>query len=184
MALVVLLGGARSGKSAFAVTLARAAGVATAVIATGEPGDDEMTARIERHRTERPAGWSTIEEPRELAFALASPDPGDTVVVDCLTLWVANLLGRGDERSEILAAAEEAASLAASRRGLTVAVSNEVGLGIVPHTPLGRVYRDLLGEVNTIWVGAAAKAVFLVAGRALPLLDAGDVLDRARAAHG
>src|SRR5438093_5357232 len=136
MTLVVLLGGARSGKSSLAVRLARDARAPVVFIATGEAGDDEMADRIARHRAERPSDWQTVEEPVALAAALeAAPDTA-CVVVDCLSLWVANLLERGDEDVEQQAAA--AAAIAAAGGTRTIAVSNEVGLGVVPATPLGR----------------------------------------------
>jgi adenosyl cobinamide kinase/adenosyl cobinamide phosphate guanylyltransferase len=169
VSLTFLLGGARSGKSALAVELARKWDGPVSVIATGEPGDDEMAERIRVHRAERPAGWTTIEEPLDLAAAFGVV-PGDAaVVVDCLSLWVANLLGRGDAADEIEAAGRLLAAQAAEREALTVAVSNEVGLGVVPATELGRRYRDLLGRINADWAAAADKAAFVVAGRMLPL---------------
>jgi adenosyl cobinamide kinase/adenosyl cobinamide phosphate guanylyltransferase len=178
MALTTLLGGARSGKSQLAVELALAAGAPATVIATGEPGDEEMTERITAHRGERPGSWVTVEEPLALDGALAAADPAHTVIVDCLTLWVANMLERGDDPESIRDAAAAAAATAGARSALTVAVSNEVGLGIVPATPLGRTYRDLLGSVNRIWVDASADAALVVAGRALPLASAEVLADR------
>lgn len=169
MTLVVLLGGARSGKSSRAVALAAQRGAPVTFVATGEPGDEEMAARIAAHRASRPADWSTIEEPLELERVLSGAEPAATVVVDCLSLWAANAIGRGDTNEEIEAETELAAAAAARRSGLTVAVSNEVGLGIVPATPLGRRYRDVLGRVNATWVAAADEAALVVAGRALPL---------------
>lgn len=179
MALTVLLGGARSGKSRLAVELAAAAQAPVTVIATGEAGDAEMAERIAAHSAERPEGWVTVEEPYALEEALADADPAHTVIVDCLTLWVANSLGRDDDSKTVLDAAARAAASAATRSALTVAVSNEVGLGIVPATPLGRVYRDLLGSVNRMWVEASAEAALVVAGRALSLADAQAIADRA-----
>ena len=178
MALTVLLGGARSGKSRLAVELAAAARAPVTVIATGEAGDAEMAERIAAHSAERPEGWVTVEEPYALEEALADADPAHTVIVDCLTLWVANSLGRDDDSETVLDAAARAAASAAARSALTVAVSNEVGLGIVPATPLGRVYRDLLGSVNRMWVDASAEAALVVAGRALSLADAQAIADR------
>jgi adenosylcobinamide kinase / adenosylcobinamide-phosphate guanylyltransferase len=168
LSLVVLLGGARAGKSALAVELARGWSGPVAFIATAEAGDDEMARRIARHREERPADWSTTEEPIALREALRGVDAATYVVVDCLTLWVANLLQRGDD---VLAEAEATANVAAERGGPTVVITNEVGLGVVPATPLGRQYRDVLGAVNAAFVARADDAAFVVAGRALPLLD-------------
>lgn len=162
MTLVVLLGGARSGKSTRAVSLAADGGAPVTFIATGEGRDEEMTARIEEHRRARPEGWTTIEEPLDLLGALESAPSGGTVVIDCLSLWVANLLEREREPADL-------APVAAARPGLTVAVSNEVGLGIVPVNALARRYRDVLGRVNAAWVAASDEAFFCVAGRSIPL---------------
>jgi adenosyl cobinamide kinase/adenosyl cobinamide phosphate guanylyltransferase len=168
MALVLLIGGARSGKSELALRLAREQRAPVVLVATGEAGDDEMTARIDRHRRERPPTWQTIEEPLRLHETLETIDEKSCVIVDCLTLWAANALERlGAADAERQAGA--AAAAAATRSGLTIAVSNEVGLGLVPDNPLGRSYRDLLGRVNTLWADAAARTYLLVAGRALPL---------------
>jgi adenosylcobinamide kinase / adenosylcobinamide-phosphate guanylyltransferase len=171
MALVFLLGGARSGKSRLAVSRARVAGGPVAILVTAEARDNEMRERIDAHRAERPAGWRTMEVPIEVEGALGGVPPEHVLVLDCLSLWVANMLERGQTPADVVAAAERSAALAAGRSGLTVAVSNEVGMGIVPATPLGRTYRDLLGSVNQLWAQAAAEAVLVVAGRGLPLLD-------------
>jgi adenosylcobinamide kinase/adenosylcobinamide-phosphate guanylyltransferase len=168
MALLLLIGGARSGKSELALRLAREQREPVVFVATGEAGDDEMQARIEQHRRERPSSWRTIEEPIRLREMLETVDDESCVIVDCLTLWAANVLQRfGAAEAETQAGA--AAAIAAARAGLTIAVSNEVGLGLVPDNPLGRSYRDLLGRVNTLWAETAERAYLLVAGRALPL---------------
>jgi adenosylcobinamide kinase / adenosylcobinamide-phosphate guanylyltransferase len=167
--LTFLLGGARSGKSSLAIELALAQGAPVTFVATGEPGDDEMAGRIERHRLERPAAWVTVEEPRRLASTVAAIPVEGCLIVDCLTLWVANALEQGADAVE--AEAEAAARAAADRPGPTFVVSNEVGLGIVPGTPLGREYRDVLGRVNAIFARAADTAMLVVAGLALPLKD-------------
>ena len=169
MALTLLLGGARSGKSALAVRRARRFGGPVVFVATGEPGDAEMVERIARHRAERPAGWTTVEAPLELAAALAAAPEDACAIVDCLSLWVANLLLRGDDEDAVAASAVESARLAAARPGATIAVTNEVGMGVVPVHELGRRYRDVLGRVNAVWAGAAAEAALVVAGRPLAL---------------
>jgi adenosyl cobinamide kinase/adenosyl cobinamide phosphate guanylyltransferase len=171
MGLTVLLGGARSGKSALAQRLAGRWDGPVTVVATGQAGDAEMAERIARHRAARPAGWETVEEPLELAAALDAADGDAFVVVDCLTLWVSNLLERGLDDARVEARARAAAAAAATRPAPTVAVSNEVGAGIVPADPLSRRYRDLLGQVNAAWAAAADQALLLVAGRAVPLTD-------------
>ena len=172
MTLVLILGGARSGKSSLAQALALAHESPVTVVATATAGDEEMADKIALHRRDRPADWLTVEEPFDLTDALRAIPTGHTVVLDCLTLWVANLLDRGDPSERVLALAAEVATEVAGRDGLTIAVSNEVGLGVVPGTSLGRMFRDLLGEVNQVWAGLADRVVFAVAGLALPLLDA------------
>jgi adenosyl cobinamide kinase/adenosyl cobinamide phosphate guanylyltransferase len=167
MPLVLLTGGARSGKTAAAERLAEAARAEVTLIATAEPLDDEMAERIRAHRAARPSSWRTIEEPLDLHGALKGVDADSTAIVDCLTLWVSNLLGKGAMDAEILSTSESVASLAASRPGRTVVVTNEVGLGIVPFEPATRRYRDLLGRVNTVFSGAADRAGLLVSGRVL-----------------
>jgi adenosylcobinamide kinase/adenosylcobinamide-phosphate guanylyltransferase len=169
MTLVVLVGGARAGKSALAAELARRWAGPVAFVATAEARDEEMRSRIERHRARRPAEWTTVEEPLGLREALAGLDGGTLAVVDCLTLWVANLLERGDSEQEIVEDTEAVAAAARSRAAPVVVVTNEVGLGIVPATPSGRAYRDVLGRVNSTFVEHADKAAFVVAGRLLQL---------------
>jgi adenosylcobinamide kinase / adenosylcobinamide-phosphate guanylyltransferase len=168
VSLVVLVGGARSGKSELALRLTERVDAPVVFVATGEAGDEEMANRIERHRQERPPSWATVEEPVELAQVLAGIPATSTVIVDCLSLWVSNLI-ETTPAHEIEAAAAAAAELAAARARLTIAVTNEVGLGIVPANALARTYRDVLGRVNAGWVAAAAEAYFVVAGRALTL---------------
>lgn len=174
--LTVLLGGARSGKSSRAEEMALASSGPVAFVATSPliDGDDDLAARIARHRADRPAHWTTIEEELDLAGAIERG--GDAfVVVDCLTTWVGNLQHRGAGEAEVLSACDAALEIVGSRRNATIAVTNEVGLGIVPATELARTYRDLLGRVNQRWVAAADHALFLVAGRAMPLYDVHDL---------
>lgn len=176
--LILLVGGARSGKSTLAVELGTrhaATGGAVVFIATAPriDGDEDLDARIRRHRAERP-GWPTIEEPAALTAALSGlPSGGDAplAIVDCLTLWVSNLLHAGVDDDAVRAAAAEFAAAAAARSAPTVVISNEVGLGIHPGNELGRRYRDLLGHVNQHVASMASHTLFLVAGRALRLGD-------------
>jgi adenosylcobinamide kinase / adenosylcobinamide-phosphate guanylyltransferase len=163
VSLTFLLGGARSGKSALAVELALQWNGPVTVIATAEARDDDMAARIEAHRAERPADWLTVEEPTELASALELVPVDAAVVVDCLSLWVANVLDHDVE------ALNERAVAAAKQRARAIVVSNEVGLGVVPVSELGRRYRDVLGRVNARWAAAADEAAFVVAGKMLRL---------------
>jgi adenosylcobinamide kinase / adenosylcobinamide-phosphate guanylyltransferase len=171
MALTLLLGGARSGKSALAERLAAHFDGPVAVVVTAQARDAEMAERIRRHQAGRPAGWRTVEEPLDLEAAIART-PGDALVLlDCLTLWVSNLMEQGLTDEQVVRRARSAAAAAAARAGPTVVVSNEVGAGIVPADALARRYRDLLGQVNAAWAAAADQALLLVAGRAVPLLD-------------
>ncbi|MGO9899548.1 MAG: bifunctional adenosylcobinamide kinase/adenosylcobinamide-phosphate guanylyltransferase [Solirubrobacteraceae bacterium] len=176
MPLLLLLGGARSGKSDLAVRLARRQAAPVVLVATAEAGDAEMAARIDRHRRERPAAWETIEVPLALPAAIARVADGSCLIIDCLTLWTANILA-GPQAGELETHAMQAALAARDRPGLTIAVSNEVGLGIVPPNELARCYRDLHGRVNAIWAAAADRAYLLVAGRALALAHADELLE-------
>jgi adenosylcobinamide kinase/adenosylcobinamide-phosphate guanylyltransferase len=179
MTLVLLTGGARSGKSALAVALGERHEGDVVFLATAEQGDAEMAARIACHRAERPEGWTTVEEPLALEEAIAGVDPSACLLLDCLSLWAANLLGIADGEAVIRAAAASAAATAA-RPGPTVAVTNEVGLGVVPTSALGRAYRDVLGRVNGIWAEQADESYLVVAGRVLALQPAAVVLHRDR----
>ena len=159
--LTLVLGGARSGKSAHAEALVAAGAPPWHYLATAEAGDAEMAARIARHRARRGDGWITREVPRDLAGALDTTPAGQPLLVDCLTLWLSNLmLAEGDVAAE---SARLAAALAAPR-GRWVAVANEVGLGIVPDTPLGRRFRDAAGLLNQRVAAAADHVVLMVAG--------------------
>ncbi len=167
--LVLLLGGSRSGKSKLATDLASRWTGPVTFIATAEPGDEEMAARIAAHQRQRPAQWGTIEEPIDIAAALRNVGPADGVVLDCLTLWVSNLLAVGHSNDEVRQIAIQTAESATARGSPTIVVSNEVGSGLVPTTALGRRYREVLGDVNQIWAEAAGDAYLVVAGRVLDL---------------
>ena len=170
--LTFVTGGARSGKSGFAEQLAVQGGGPVTYIATAEPGDTEMRRRIEEHRRRRPGSWRTVEAPLDLPEAVtAALAGGGTVLVDCLTVYLSNLLLR-DEQLDLdaasVAAERETGRLAAlcSQDGAVadcsrlIIVSNEVGMGIVPDTELGRIFRDAAGRANQR-LAAAAEAVFL-----------------------
>lgn len=171
--LTLLVGGARSGKSSLAVELGRRSGGPVAYVATCPriDGDDDLVDRIDRHRAERPADWTTIEEELDLAAAVGRCADHVHVIVDCLTTWVANLQHRGDSGESILAAVEALIDVCARRAGDVVVVSNEVGLGIVPGDEITRSYRDLLGRTNQQIARRADRSLLLVAGRAIPLTD-------------
>lgn len=172
----MVLGGARSGKSTFAVEAARRSNAPVTFVATAEPFDDDLTRRITRHRSERP-DWPTIEEPVQLAEAVDSVTNGSFTVIDCLTVWVGNLfhhLPDAAGRAELYDSLERVLVRRRSDLQLMV-VSNEVGLGLHPDTALGREYRDELGRLNQRLCAAADRSLFLVAGRALALSDPWEV---------
>ncbi len=164
----LILGGARSGKSALAECRAAEAGLEVVYIATAEAGDGEMAARIQRHRSDRPDDWRTVEEPLALAAVLrAEAGEGRLLLVDCLTLWLSNLLAAGDERFE----AERAALLEAlpGLPGHIIMVSNEVGLGIVPMGELSRRFVDEAGRLHQALAPLCEAVTFVAAGLPLKL---------------
>jgi adenosylcobinamide kinase/adenosylcobinamide-phosphate guanylyltransferase len=162
--LILIGGGVRSGKSRFALELAEGLGRSRTFIATAEGLDDEMTTRIARHREERPASFTTIEEPvalpERLRRAWQAPAPPDVLVVDCLTLWVSNLLVRGDSEVAVTGRIQELVEVLGARRSHVILVSNEVGMGLVPESALGRAFRDLLGHLHQV-LAAEADQIFL-----------------------
>ena len=179
--LILVLGGARAGKSAFAQGLAQAMGPRVLCVVTAQPGDEEMRQRIQRHRQRRPPGWRVVEEPLAVAQALTPfLDATDVGLIDCLTVWVSNLLLAAlpdglIQNLKQAEAAEKAVSramddlLARYREGGAsfIVVSNEVGMGLVPEHPLGRLYRDCLGRANQQVAAQADRVYYLVAGLAL-----------------
>jgi adenosylcobinamide kinase/adenosylcobinamide-phosphate guanylyltransferase len=159
--LALVLGGARSGKSRHAEALVTALPPPWLYIATGEPRDNEMAARIAAHRARRGVQWRTVEAPRDLAGALARAPADAAVLVDCLTLWLSNVMLAGADVEVEIARLERAL---ADRGGHTVLVANEVGLGIVPDNALARRFRDAAGRLNQRLAAAADRVVLLVAG--------------------
>lgn len=166
--LTLVLGGARSGKSGHAQRLAENSGLAVSVIATARAGDGEMAARIERHRIERPQHWSTVEEPLALARALRqSAESRRFLVVDCLTLWLLNLLEAGEtvfrrERADLL-------EVLPRLPGHVALVANEVGLGVIPLGELSRRFVDEAGWLNQALAHIADEVVFVAAGLPMTL---------------
>jgi adenosylcobinamide kinase/adenosylcobinamide-phosphate guanylyltransferase len=162
MSVTLVLGGARSGKTAYALGEALARPAARRVmIATAEPLDDEMAARIARHQAERRPEWETVEAPRRLADAVRALGAGEVAVIDCLTLWISNLMMDG---ADIGAAVSElVAALSASPAELVV-ISNEVGQGIVPDNALARRFRDEAGWAHQALARAADRVVFVTSG--------------------
>jgi len=166
--IIFISGGARSGKSRLAEELATGFGEPLLYLATAHCGDSEMAARIARHQERRGSSWQTIEEPYELLSVLAGHDGWfKAVLVDCVTLWLTNLLLDPARSSSALDKVRQLADAAKSLRSPLILVSNEVGMGIVPDNELARKFRDLAGEANEILAAAADEAYVLFSG--LPL---------------
>jgi adenosylcobinamide kinase / adenosylcobinamide-phosphate guanylyltransferase len=164
--VTLILGGARSGKSRYAERLVEGAALGGTYCATAEAGDAEMARRIAAHRARRGSLWHTVETPLALAPIIASEAaPERPLLIDCLTLWLSNLLLAGKPVDEEIAALCAALRLAA---GAVVLVANEVGMSLVPETPLGRRFRDAAGCLNQEVAALADRVVFVAAG--LPLM--------------
>jgi adenosylcobinamide kinase/adenosylcobinamide-phosphate guanylyltransferase len=164
-ALTLVLGGARSGKSRHAERLVVGSGLAPVYLATAEALDDEMAARIAKHRARRGASWRTVEEPLELPGVLRDEcDPGRAVLVDCLTLWLTNLMVA---RRPVSAEMSHLVELLPTLPGMLVLVSNEVGLGVVPRDAMARAFVDHAGWLHQSIAECADVVVFMAAG--LPL---------------
>jgi adenosylcobinamide kinase / adenosylcobinamide-phosphate guanylyltransferase len=167
--LVLVGGGARSGKSRFALGRAAALGRRRLYIATAEAGDDEMRARIARHRAERGDAFDTLEEPLALPEAIAAARDSDVLLVDCLTLWLSNLLVGGLDETAAEVRLDALCAALAARAAHVVIVSNEVGMGLVPETPLGRAFRDLTGLAHQRLAGLADEVHLAAMGVVLRL---------------
>ncbi|THF57676.1 bifunctional adenosylcobinamide kinase/adenosylcobinamide-phosphate guanylyltransferase [Pseudothauera rhizosphaerae] len=182
MTIELILGGARSGKSRHAETRALASAAAVTVIATAEALDEEMAARIRRHQADRPAAWRTVEAPHALAATLAREAAAERcLIVDCLTLWLTNLLAGaedlppGAEADALPRLKSEREALLATLPqlpGTILLVANEVGLGLVPEHPLGRLFRDEAGRLNQQLARLADTVTFVAAGLPLTLKGA------------
>ncbi len=175
--LILILGGARSGKSALAERMARR-GRRVLFVATAEARDEDMKRRIAAHRERRPAGWDTLEEPLDLVATLRPVlHRYDTLLLDCLTLWISNLLldepARAEDGSRVADCARELMDLIEETQATWILVSNQVGQGIVPSSALGRAYRDALGRVNQLAASRADRVYLMTAGLALELKSLG-----------
>jgi adenosylcobinamide kinase/adenosylcobinamide-phosphate guanylyltransferase len=169
--LTLVIGGARSGKSGFALSLAEDASVRgpRVYLATASALDDEMRARIKRHREERSPLWTTVEEPTDPASVLGAYGPGGVVLIDCLTLWVTNLMEAGLGDGDIMERVDELARLSSEQGSAVIAVSNEVGCGIMPVNAMARRFGDLSGFMNQRMARAATRVYRLTAGLAVRL---------------
>ena len=168
MPSLFILGGARSGKSRHAIA-AHSPRARVAFIATAQPGDGDMAARIARHRAERPERWTTIEEPFDVPARLQALRKIDAAIVDCVTVWVGNRVLRGDREDAILADADALARFVGEAPFDVTLVSNEVGEGVHPETAIGMRFRDLLGIVNQRLAASCDRVVLMVAGLPLTL---------------
>jgi adenosylcobinamide kinase/adenosylcobinamide-phosphate guanylyltransferase len=165
--LIIILGGVRSGKSRYAQQLAGDIGKRVLFLATAEAGDDEMKHRIARHKSSRPESWRTIEEQMDIAGALRkNAARADAVIIDCITVWLSNLLLHNEKLSEKEMTAEIDRLIDSYEQGEVtyIIVSGEVGMGIVPEHPLGRIFRDYLGLANQRLAAKADRVVLMVAG--------------------
>ena len=163
MSATLILGGVRSGKSRFAQSLAERSGLPVVYLATATAGDDEeMRERIARHRARRPGTWRTVEEPIELTQALQRITARHCVIVDCLTLWLTNLLLRDESRAA--EAIEQFCAALPTLENEILLVSNEVGLGIIPAAPLSRRFCDAAGELHQRLADVCDRVVLMVAG--------------------
>jgi adenosylcobinamide kinase / adenosylcobinamide-phosphate guanylyltransferase len=171
MAQVILItGGARSGKSRLAEELALGYGTPLGYLATGMAGDDEMAQRIARHRARRGSVWTTIEEPLDLVGAIRAHEGSvKALLVDCVTLWLTNLLLKKGDSAQALGEVESLARLTAELNTPLILVSNEVGMGIVPDNALARTFRDLAGEANELLAQAADEVYVMFSGLPLKL---------------
>jgi adenosylcobinamide kinase/adenosylcobinamide-phosphate guanylyltransferase len=170
--VILVGGGARSGKSDFALALARSLGRRRLFVATAQAGDDEMRARIRRHQDTRGDDFHTVEEPVAVAEALRRAEGHDVVVLDCLTLWLANLLLGGQGPEAVSRRVEELGDVLARRAVHAVLVTSEVGLGLVPETPLGRTFRDVAGLAHQRLAALADEVYFSALGVMLRLKPA------------
>lgn len=170
--MIFVGGGACSGKSDFALAVARRLGNRRLFVATAQAGDEEMQRRIRSHQESRGADFQTVEVPLGVAEVLRGVSEHDVIVLDCLTLWLANLLLQGAEAAAVLQRVEELADVLARRQVHAVVVTNEVGLGLVPETPLGRTFREITGLAHQRLAALADEVYFGVLGVMLRLKPA------------
>ena len=161
---ILILGGARSGKSAYALELAASFSKDKVFIATAEALDDEMRARIEKHKADRGSAWTTIEEPTEIIEAIAKNKEAGLILIDCVTLWLTNLMEKGLTDADILKEVSWLSAAIKETAGAVIIVSNELGHSLVSENPLGRRFTDLSGRANQKLAEATDEVYFIIAG--------------------
>lgn len=166
----LVIGGARSGKSNIVLELGLSWPGTVCFVATATAGDDDMAARIQRHKDERPTGWSGLELPLFGSSDVSDID-GELLIIDCITMLVANLLFEGNSDDEITSHVAELGRALRQRQAPSLLVTNEVGLGVHPETELGRRYRDTLGRANRALANTCETSLFVVAGKVVRLSD-------------
>lgn len=180
--LILVTGGARSGKSGFAEKLAASYQREVVYVATAQAFDQEMRERIKLHQASRPGIWETVEEPLEVQTRIVDYIGEErTILLDCITIWISNLLlrnweGQADLSAEIMSRIDRLISVVQQGRATLICVSNEVGSGIVPENKLGRIYRDLAGKVNQKVAQAANEVYLVTAGYPLEIKAAGSAI--------
>jgi len=163
--IIFITGGARSGKSQFAQELAQKFPGPKAYLATAQALDEEMAERIERHKKNRSPGWQTLEEPRQITSVIKeSGEHYSLILLDCLTLWISNLMTAGWNEKKILREADRLLLACRGMKGSLILVGNEVGMGIVPDNPQARIFRDLSGQIQQKIAGEADEVYFMVCG--------------------
>ena len=178
MSLIFVTGGARSGKSTFALQLAKKIGKKIAFIATGQAGDEEMQRRIQMHKQDRPQEWTTIEEPLDVASAIDTAKGHDTLIIDCITLLLSNLICSTDNLEDISWIPERIEKLIESAKrfsGMVIIISNEVGMGIVPENKLAREFRDLAGKANQMIASSAGQVYICFSGIPVLIKGSGEI---------
>ncbi|MFH2137369.1 MAG: bifunctional adenosylcobinamide kinase/adenosylcobinamide-phosphate guanylyltransferase [Candidatus Omnitrophota bacterium] len=162
--VILVTGSVRSGKSSYAVNLAKATKAKVSFLATCQPQDAEMKKRVKKHKNSRPKSWKTIEEPIEISKVISKLKINEVLIIDCLTLWISNLLLSGLTEKEILKNIKEFVTVLKESKASIIIVSNEVGWGIVPDNKLARIFRDIIGTAHQIIAKVSDEVYLMIAG--------------------